>query len=61
MQKGDCMQKRHSIMVSDFLYQEIKRLKAKLLIEKNIEIKNLGEVVEYIVRYYKEKEKVQWK
>lgn len=53
MQKGDCMQKRHSIMVSEEIYKEIKKIKAELLINENMEIKNLGEVIKYIVEYYR--------
>ncbi|MEM3580395.1 MAG: hypothetical protein QXQ64_03925 [Candidatus Bathyarchaeia archaeon] len=56
MHRGESMQKRHSIMVSSPVYLEIKKLKARLLIEKNIEVRNLGQVIEYIVNYYREKE-----
>lgn len=50
------MQKRYSVMVNSNLYQEIKRIKASLLLKENIELKNLGEVIEFIVNYYKERE-----
>ncbi|MCS7185311.1 MAG: hypothetical protein NZ870_05275 [bacterium] len=50
------MQKRRCIMVNDHLYQEIKKIKARLLIEQDIEVKNMGKVIEYIVYYYKNKE-----
>ncbi len=53
MQKGDCMQKRHSIMVSEEIYKEIKKIKAELLLNDNLEIKNLGEVIKYIIDYYR--------
>lgn len=47
------MQKRHSIMVSKEVYAEIKKIKAELLLNDNMEIKNLGEVIKYIVEYYR--------
>ncbi len=53
MQKGENMQKRHSIMVSEEIYKEIKKIKAELLLNDNVEIKNLGEVIKYIVEYYR--------
>lgn len=54
------MQKRHSIMVPESLYLEIKKIRARLLIEGDIEVKNLGEVIEYIVNYYKEKKRSEY-
>lgn len=56
MQGVICMQKinkRHSIMVSDNTHKELKKLKAELLVESNIEVRSLGGVVEYVVNYYK--------
>lgn len=47
------MQKRHSIMVTEEIYKEIKKIKAELLINENMEIKNFGEVIKYIVEYYR--------
>lgn len=47
------MQKRHSIMVSEEIYKEIKKIKAELLLNDNLEIKNLGEVIKYIIDYYR--------
>lgn len=47
------IQRRHSIMVSDRVHKELKKLKAELLVENNIEVRSLGAVIEYIVDYYK--------
>jgi hypothetical protein len=40
-------------MVSDRVHKELKKLKAELLVENNIEVRSLGAVIEYIVDYYK--------
>lgn len=55
------MQKRHSIMVSPKVYQELKKLKAQLLIERDVEARNFSEVIEYIVNYYKNRGEQKWK
>lgn len=50
------MQKRHCIMVTTKVYKELKKIKAYLLIKQNLDIKNNGQVIEYMIEHFKEKE-----
>ncbi len=50
------MQRRHSIMVTSEIYKELKKIKAYLLIKLNLDIKNNGQVIEHIIKYFKERE-----
>lgn len=44
------MKKRHSIMVSEEVYKALKRVRAQLLVNEDMEFKSLGEVILFLVK-----------
>lgn len=48
-------------MVSEKTYQELKKIKAYMLLNMSRDVKSNNEVVEHIINFYKERELEKWK
>lgn len=48
-------------MVSEKTYQELKKIKAHMLLNMSRDVKSNNEVVKHIINFYKERELEKWK